>query len=68
MTQRITPDELLAEFNRDGINCEHERVLMSGWVYRADYVDDTFTAVHESVNRILDERLSRIEKVLSELH
>lgn len=62
--QRITQEELLAELQKDNVNCGHEK----GWQYQADYVDDTFTSVHATVDRILDERLSRIEKVLSELH
>jgi hypothetical protein len=62
--QRITKEELLEEFSNDKINCGYEQ----GWRYSADYVDDTFTDVHATFNRILDERLSRIEKVLSELH
>ena len=59
--QRITPEELLEELQKDKMNCGYEK----GWQYEADYVDDTFTAVHYTVNRILDERLSKIEQVLN---
>lgn len=64
MRQRITPEELLAEFEKDNVNCGHEQ----GWRCRADYVDDTFSAVHATLNRILDEKMSTIEFLMGRMN
>lgn len=58
--QRITTEELAEEFNKYGINCEPHHSF--------NYVDDTFTAVHETVNRILHEKMSMIEFLMGRMN
>ena len=61
MKKRITLQELLAELQNDKVNCGYDH----GFLYKANYVDDTLTSLHQTVNRILDERLSKIEQALN---